>query len=336
MRFRLALAALALAALPAAADEAGLLKTARGLYDGVRTETLPNGLRVFLKPVPGSPVVSTMVAYKVGSADEELDQTGLSHYLEHLMFKGTDKLMPGDIDRLTQRNGGSNNASTSEDTTLYYFDFAADRWKVALEIEADRMRNLRIDEKHEFEQEKGAVIAELDRGEDEPWDLESKTLLPLLFGPKAPYGHPVIGEKRHVRAATAEVIKRHYDRWYHPNNAALVVVGGFDEKDALDTIRKLFGPIPKGELPARRPIPKAEPRAETVRQKFESKFTTPRLLYGFNTVVETDPDAIPLDVVEYLLTNGKTSRLHHRLIEVDGTCTSIDTYSQTGRYPGWF
>ena len=336
MRFRLALAAVALAVLPAAADEASLLRTAQGLYDGVRTETLPNGLRVFLKPVPGSPVVSTMVAYKVGSADEELDQTGLSHYLEHLMFKGTDKLMPGDIDRLTQRNGGQNNASTSEDTTLYYFDFAADRWKVALEVEADRMRHLRIDERHEFEQEKGAVIAELDRGEDEPWDLETKTLLPLLFGAKTPYGHPIIGEKRHVRGATAEVIKRHYDRWYHPNNAALVVVGGFDVKDALETIHRLFGPIPKGDLPARKPIPKPEPRTETVRQKFESKFTTPRLLYGFNTVVETDPDAIPLDVVEYLLTNGKTSRLHHRLIEIDGTCTSVDTYSQTGRYPGWF
>src|SRR5215470_9726859 len=106
MRFRLALIAIALFVWPVAADEATLLKTAQGLYEGVRTETLSNGLRVFLKPVPGSPVVSTMVAYKVGSSDEELDQTGLSHYLEHLMFKGTDKLVPGDIDRLTQRAGG--------------------------------------------------------------------------------------------------------------------------------------------------------------------------------------------------------------------------------------
>lgn len=339
MRFRLALAAVALAVLvaqPVAADEARLLKTAQGLYEGIRTETLPNGLRVFLKPVPGSPIVSTMVAYKVGAADEELDQTGLSHYLEHLLFKGTDKLLPGDIDRLTQRNGGQNNAQTSEDATLYHFDFAADRWKVALEIEADRMRNLRIDARHEFEQEKGAVIAELDRGEDEPWDLEQKTILPLLFGPNAPYGHPIIGEKKHVRAATAEIIKKHYDRWYHPNNAVLVVAGGFDEADALATIKKLFGPIPKGDLPTRKPLPKAEPRTETVRQKFDSKFTTPRLLYGFNTVVETDPDAVVLDVVEFILTNGKTSRLHKRLIETDGTGTSVDSYSQTGRYPGWF
>jgi zinc protease len=336
MRFRLAPLAVAFLVLPAAADDAKLLKTAQSLYDGVRSETLPNGLRVYLKPVPGSPVVTTMVAYRVGSADEELDQTGLSHYLEHLMFKGTEKLFPGDIDRLTQRNGGSNNANTSEDMTVYHFDFAADRWKTALEIEADRMRNLRIDERHEFQQEKGAVISELDMYEDQPWDLEQKLLLPLLFGPKAPYGHPIIGEKAHVRAATAAGIKTYYDRWYHPNNAVLVVAGGFDEQDALDTIKKLFGPIPKGELPARKPVPDQKPRTEVVRKTFDSKFPTPRLLVGFNTVAEAHADAIPLDVVSTILTSGKTSRLHRRLIEDEGTVTLIESSHMPGRYPGWF
>ena len=118
--------------------------------------------------------------------------------------------------------------------------------------------------------------------------------------------------------------------------AVLVVAGGFDEKDALDTIRKLFGPIPNGELPQRRPLPDSKPRAETVRKKFESKFPTPRLLFGFNTVTETDSDSIPLDVVSVILTYGKTSRLHRRLIEDDGTATSIDTSHSSGRYPGWF
>src|SRR5262249_20146347 len=340
MLFRLALVAAVavLVARPAAADEPKdkLLQTAQSLYDGVREETLPNGLRVFLKPVPGSPVVTTMVAYKVGSADEELDQTGLSHYLEHLMFKGTEKLMPGDIDRFTQRNGGRNNAYTSEDMTVFHFDFASDRWKPALEIEADRMRNLRIDAKHEFEQEKGAVISELDMNEDQPWDLEIKQLLPVLHGAKSPYGHPIIGEKQHVRAATAEVIKKHYDRWYHPNNAVLVIAGGFDEKDALDTVKKLFGSIPKSDLPDRKPDPDPKPRTEAARKKFDSKFPTPRLLIGFNTVVETDADAIPLDVVSAILTTGKTSRLHKRLIEDDGTAVQIDSAHQPGRYPGWF
>ena len=347
MDFRLVLGLLALGAWPALADPSNsanhardtrdkVVQTAQALYDGVREETLPNGLRVFLKPVQGSPVVSTMIAYTVGSADEDLDHTGLSHYLEHLMFKGTDKLMPGDIDRLTQRNGGQNNANTSEDMTVFHFDFAADRWKVALEIEADRMRNLRIDERHEFQQEKGAVISELDMDEDQPWDLEEKTILPLLFGTKTPYGHPIIGEKAHVRQATAAVIKKHYDRWYHPNNAVLVVAGGFDEKDALATIKRLFSPIPKGVLPPRKPIPQPAPRTETLRKKFDSKFPTPRLLLGFNTVTETDADSVPLDVVSVLLSSGKTSRLHRRLVEDDGTATSIDANHSSGRYPGWF
>ena len=127
-----------------------------------------------------------MVAYKVGAADEDLDNTGLSHYLEHLMFKGTDKLMPGDIDHQTLINGGANNAYTATDFTIFHFDLAADRWEMALGIEADRMWNLKIDERHEFQQEKGAVIAELSRDEDQPWDLEQKAILPLLFGPKTP------------------------------------------------------------------------------------------------------------------------------------------------------
>src|SRR5947199_5251511 len=110
--FRLGLLATLCLLAPAGADTPGendTLKTAAALYDGVRTEVLPNGLKVYLKPVPGAPIVTTMVAYKVGSSDENLDSTGLSHYLEHLMFKGTEKIMPGDIDRMTARNGGHNN-----------------------------------------------------------------------------------------------------------------------------------------------------------------------------------------------------------------------------------
>ena len=336
MTFRPVLLAAVLIAAPVGADEQKLFRTALSLYDGVRVETLPNGLRVFLKPVPGSPVVTTMVAYKVGSADEELDQTGLSHYLEHLMFKGTATLKPGDIDRRTQRDGGHNNAFTTEDMTVYHFDFAADRWAAALEIEADRMRNLRIDAAHEFEQEKGAVISELDGNEDQPWDLENKLILPLLHGPAAPYGHPIIGEKAHVRAATAAVIKKHYDRWYHPNNAVIVVAGGFDEKEALVAIAKLFGPIPKAELPARKAIPPQKPRTEIVRKQFASKFESPRLLMGYNAVAEADPAAPALDLLAQVLTSGKTSRLHKKLIEDDGTCTSVSASHQSGRYPGWF
>jgi zinc protease len=327
---------------PALADDPGrqaktenpAMQAAAALYDGIRTETLPNGLRIYLKPIPGSPVVTAMVAYKVGSADEDLNHTGLSHYLEHLMFKGTDKIMPGDIDRLTLRNGGANNAYTSDDYTIYYFDFASDRWQAALEVEADRMQNLRIDKAHEFEQEKGAVVSELESDEDQPWDLETKTIRPLLFG-QGPYGHPVIGERAHVRGATAAVIKAYYDKWYHPNNAALVICGGFDPDQALTRIKELFGPIPRVELPERKTVPPVQNHGP-VRREFSSKFDMPRMLMGFPGVRSGDPDYFPLQVIHALLTSGKTSRLYRKLVEGEELASAVESTNHAGRYPGWF
>jgi zinc protease len=316
--------------------DAELVHTAQAMLKDLRTTTLPNGLRVYLLPVKDSPVVTTMVAYRVGSGDEQKDQTGLSHYLEHLMFKGTDKLMPGDIDRATQRNGGHNNAYTNEDMTVYHFDFAADRWAAALAIEADRMRNLRIDKEHEFEQEKGAVISELAGNEDRPWDLEQKAILPLLFPRDSPYSHPVIGERAHVRGATAEIIKRHYDKWYHPNNASLVVVGGFDPDDALARITKLFGPIPSADLPPRNKATAFKDRAGTVHKEFESKFEAPRMMLGFNTVAVGHPDDPVLDYVQHVLSDGKTSRLYRLLVEDERLASAVDAGNYTGRFPGWF
>lgn len=313
-----------------------LAQAVTNLYASLRQESLPNGLRVYLLPVPGAATVTTKIAYRVGSADEEKDQTGLSHYLEHLLFKGTDQLLPGDIDRATQRNGGQNNAYTSEDMTVYHFDFAADRWTIALEIEADRMRNTRIDERHEFQQEKGAVIAELDGGEDQPWDLEYKAILPLLFPREHPYSHPVIGDRRHVRAATAEIIQRHYDKWYHPNNASLVIVGGFDPDQAMQHVKRLFGPIPPGELPRRPAPPPMPPRQQPARTEFPSKFEVPRLMIGFNTIAVGHPDDPVLDLIQVILASGKTSRFYRKLVEQERLATFATAGNNAGRYPGWF
>jgi zinc protease len=219
--------------------------------------------------------------------------------------------------------------------TVYHFDFAADRWEVALDIEADRMRNLRIDAKHEFQQEKGAVIEELARNEDTPWDLEQKHILPRLFGKANPYGHPVIGEREHVKAATDKVIKAHYDKWYHPNNASLVIAGGFDADKALELIKKKFGDIPRANLPERKKSTDAA-RAKPERFEFESKFEVPRLLLGFNTVASSHPDAPALAVLEVLLSGGKMSRLYKALIEGEELASAVSANSQAGRYPGWF
>ncbi|HLW68541.1 MAG TPA: pitrilysin family protein, partial [Gemmataceae bacterium] len=316
-------------------DQEAIQKANHALYDGIREESLPNGLKIYLKPIADSPLVTVMTVYKVGSADEDLSQTGLSHYLEHLMFKGTDKLMPGDIDKLTQRVGGQNNAYTTQDFTCFHFDFPASSWHVALDVEADRMRNLRLDEKHEFEKEKGAVISELNGNEDEPWDLENKSLLPLLFGPKSPYGHPIIGEKKQVADATAEVIKAYYDKWYHPNNACLVIVGGFDPDKAMARIKELFGPIPAAKLPERKQATPIE-RKGPVSKEIPSKFDADRLVMGFNTGRVGEPEDYVFDIIQQVLSGGKTGRLYRRLVIEQEIAGEVTSSNQVNRLPGSF
>ena len=242
------------------------------------------------------------------------------------MFKGTDKLMPGDIDRATQRNGGQNNAYTTEDMTVYHFDFAADRWQIALDIEADRMRNIRIDAKHEFEQEKGAVIAELAGNEDSPWDLEYKAILPLLFPKDSPYSHPVIGEEKHVRggdrrdhqAALRQVVPPEQRR-------RSSIVGGFDPDEALTKIKKLFGPIPKGDLPPRKTPTVFKDRERAGPQGVRVQV---RRAADADGVQHASPSATPddpvLDVVQHVLRDGTTSRLYRKLVEDERIASAVD------------
>ncbi|MBY0459707.1 MAG: insulinase family protein, partial [Gemmataceae bacterium] len=162
---------------------------------------------------------------------------------------------------------------------------------------------------------------------------------PLLWPKDSPYSHPVIGQREHVRGATAEIIKRHYDKWYHPNNAALVVVGGFESDAAIKKIKTLFEPIKKGDLPPRKKPTFYPERKEPARKEFESKFDVPRLMVGFNTVTVGSPEDPVLDVIQDVLFGGKTSRLYRKLVEDDPVASAVNSpYSgnQAGRYPGWF
>src|SRR5437667_7099287 len=138
--------------------------------EDVRRTVLDNGLVVLTREVHTSPIVTSMIWYRVGSRNEGLGQTGKSHILEHMLFKGTDRFKKGEIDLITLKNGGANNAFTSHDFTAYYFNFASDRWQVALDIEADRMVSCTF-EPDEFEAEKKVVIEELKTSLDSPWGL---------------------------------------------------------------------------------------------------------------------------------------------------------------------
>src|SRR4026208_382581 len=191
--------------------------------EDVRKTVLSNGLVVLTREVHTSPIVTNMIWYRVGSRNEELGHTGKSHFLEHMLFKGTDRFKKGEIDLLTLKNGGNNNAFTSHDFTAYYFNFASDRWEIALDIEADRMVNC-VFAPEEFEAEKKVVIAELRMGLDSPGGT-------LLQAPEAtagkvhPYRNPVIGWLHDVERATDSEQQAYYHRHYHPSNATLVLTG---------------------------------------------------------------------------------------------------------------
>src|SRR5438874_921835 len=210
----------------------------------VRRTVLDNGLVVLTKESHTSPIVTSMIWYKVGSRNEELGHTGKSHFLEHMLFKGTDRFKKGQIDLITLKNGGGNNAFTSHDFTAYYFNFASDRWDIALEIEADRMVNCAFDPE-EFEAEKKVVIEELKTGLDSPWGLLLQEQEASAFKVH-PYRNPIVGWLQDVERATVEEQQAYYRRYYHPNNAPLVFAGDFDTEDVLQKVQRTFGSIASG------------------------------------------------------------------------------------------
>ena len=163
----------------------------------------------------------------------------------------------------------------------------------------------------------------------------SKRLSSRSFSAQAPYGHPVIGQAEHVRRATAAIIKAHYDKWYHPNNASLVVCGGFDPDQAMVKIKELFGPIPSAKLPPRN-LPVPIEHTEPIHHEFPSKFDVARMIMGFTTVPSTDPDLPALEVCQSVLSGGKTSRFYKDLVEGAEIASSAESFDTWGRYTGWF
>jgi len=287
----------------------------------VEKVVLPNGLTVLTKELHDKPVVATMIWYRVGSRNEEFGQTGKSHFLEHMLFKGTDRYQKGDIDLITHLNGGANNAFTWLDFTAYYFTFASDRWQAALEIEASRMRNTTFAE-DEFASEKRVVEEELRIGLDGPWEALENEVWATAFR-QHPYHWPTVGWLEDLEAASGADMKAYYDKWYHPRNATLVIVGDFDRREALQIVEDLFGGVPPG--PEAAPLHIVEP-PQRGEKRLVIKKETPveRLLIGYHAPPVAHSDSYALKVAETLLATGKTSRLYRRLVERDQSVTKAD------------
>jgi zinc protease len=281
-------------------------------FEEVVERTLGNGLRVLLLREPRAPLVSHQIWYRVGSRNECLGKTGISHLLEHMMFKGTAKIGPKEFSREIQRVGGTDNAFTSKDYTAYFENGPKDRLRHWLEMEADRMRGVNVDEKA-FATERQVVLEERRlRTEDDPVSFMQETALAAAFQAH-PYQWPVIGWFNDLESITLDDFQNYYHRYYLPNNCTVVVVGDFDPAAALKDIEETFGKLPPGPEPpkvtAKEPKHYGERRVTVHR---EAQF--PALLITYHTPNWQDPDAYPLELLSRILSQGRSSRLYQNLV----------------------
>ncbi len=273
---------------------------------------LSNDMRVLLVEVPKAPVATVQVWYKVGSRNEVMGRAGLSHMLEHMMFKGTNRFPKGSFSRLIRKNGGMDNAFTSQDFTAYFENLAADRVTLALELESDRMQGLILDG-NEFKTEREVVKEERRlRSEDDPQGALVEALFAQAYV-SHPYHWPVIGWFADLDAMTLEDLQRHYDTYYSPNNATLVIVGDIKADTLIQTITKLFEPIPKGPTPKPTVAMEPEQRGER-RFLLKREAQVPFVMMGYRVPNYTSEDSYALNILESILSHGKSSRLYQSLV----------------------
>jgi zinc protease len=274
--------------------------------------TLDNGLRILLQEDHRSPVASFQVWYRVGSRDERVGLTGLSHYLEHMMFKGTPTYGPRVYSKLIETVGGQDNAFTSRDVTAYHVTVAATQLDLALELESDRMRHLLLDPR-EVEAERKVVMEERrTRTEDDPVGALAELFNTVAFVVH-PYRLPTIGLAQDIERLTAADLRTWYDAYYQPNNAIVVVVGDFRAAELLEKIRTRFGGIPRGPEPPR--VPVAEPEQHGERRVWLRKEAQMAVVFaGYPAPNHRSPDAYALEVLSTILSGGRTSRLYRRLV----------------------
>ncbi len=278
----------------------------------VTEKVLPNGLKVLLKEEHKAPVVTFQVWYKVGSRNERLGTTGMSHLLEHMMFKGTKKYGPKTFSQMVQRNGGNDNAFTGKDYTAYFETFASDRIEISLDLESDRMQNLLIDPK-EFKSEREVVKEERRmRTDDDPTSTMVEEMTAAAFIAH-PYEWPVIGWMADLNNITRDELYNHYRAYYAPNNATIVVVGDFDTKVLLPKIEQYFGQIPRGpavpSVGAVEPVQLGERRIMVKKQA-----ELPAVFAGYHTPDLKHQDSYALEVLQGILSSGKSSRLYRSLV----------------------
>lgn len=296
--------------------------------------TLANGFKALVLPRRHAPVVVSDLYYPVGSVNEPPGKSGLAHFVEHMLFKGTERFPKGQIDRLAFVAAGQTNAETGEDFTHYWFAFPSDRWALALALEADRMRGASFDPR-EVEAERHVIIEERARDQDSPVGRLDQTHLTLAYL-RHPYRNPVLGWPEDLSSITVEDLKGFYQAHYRPEGAVLVVVGDVEAEPALDRIEAEFGAIARGSAP-RPELLVSEPR-QTGRRDFAlvDNESVARGLFGWHSVPQGHPDGPSLHVLSDLLSCGKRSRLWDALVERGKVATHVDAGQEGSRRAGQF
>jgi zinc protease len=280
------------------------------------TFTLANGLQVVVVSDHRVPVVSHMLWYKVGAADEPLGQSGIAHLLEHLMFKGTHDIGPGEFSRIVARNGGQENAFTSYDYTTYFQNIAKDRLELVMGMEADRMTNLVLSDAQVAPERLVVLEERRQRVDNDPGAILSEEAQAVRYL-NYPYGKPIIGWGKEIAALTTQQVLDFYRRWYAPNNAILVISGDISADELRPLAERTYGRIRRGDLPQRMDLLEPQQRAERriaraddrVRQPAWTR-SWPAPSYRYGDVAQ----AYPLQVLDEIMGGGATSRLYRKLV----------------------
>lgn len=296
--------------------------------------TLENGLKVVVREDHRAPVVVSQIWYKVGSSYETPGQTGLSHALEHMMFKGSSKTGPGEASLILRDLGAEENAFTSDDYTAYYQVLARDRLAVAFELEADRMASLKLPA-DEFSREIEVIKEERRlRTDDKPTSKAYERFKAMAY-PASGYHTPTIGWMADLERMKVEELRHWYESWYAPNNATLVVVGDVKPDEVKALAERFFGPVPRREVPpSKKPLELAEPGERRITLHVQTQL--PTLMYGFNVpslATAEDPRSVnALRLISALLDGGYSARIATQLERgeelVSGAGASYDPFAR--------
>lgn len=293
----------------------------------IRKVVLPNGMTILAYRNPVIPKVLVQIGYDKGSAVEEGDEHGLAHLLEHMIFKGTQKLKEGDIDGVARKYGATFNAFTSKDMTSYYFEVDRNNWKVFLPILADCMQNARFEEQH-LASELLAVIQELKMYRDKYWSRMIEKASELAYPANHPYHYSIIGYKEDLAAMSSERLHNFYKKYYHPDSATLLIMGDIDLDEAVREATEQFGSIPKGENAPGQPFPHMVP--DLVAHKTRIYEVVQKEQLGFYWVIPGTKymSTELLAMITNAMGGGEGSRLYKRLVDEDQIAdgVNVDAY----------